>query len=197
MWLKILAVTAFAFYFSIDPGWDEVIKMVILFPLGARATEVYLGWGGISPDVSQGRSSLCSSASLTAQICFQLWWFNVECPSLGSRIVFSSWPRVEGWSTRRMPEKGGWRPGPPSLTSSAWLGCVVSLESSGCEKKDSCAVMEKRICTNNFLNCKLFSKACICIPVTAGAPLSQWNCLQTMVLQDISKWLTNNKLRAS
>lgn len=42
MWLKILAVSVFAFHFSIDTGGGEVIKIGFLFPLGAKVAEFLL-----------------------------------------------------------------------------------------------------------------------------------------------------------
>lgn len=139
MWLKVLAVAVFAFHFSIDPGWGEVIKMSFLFPLGVKVAELYWGCWGSSPDVSQCRSSPCSFPSpWQPNYTPRHDGFSLGCPSVGSRTALSSWPWVECWSAGDVPDVGGWRPGPAFLTTCAWPGwdnCIALLESSDCEKR--------------------------------------------------------------
>lgn len=137
MWLKILAVAVFAFHFSIDPGWGEVIKTGFLFPLGAKVTELYLGCWGSSPDVSPCRSSPCSSSLLAAQIYSQLWWVQFRVSRCGQQncpfllALGGGLERVDGDLAL---------PFSLPVPDWDWDTCIVWLKSSGSEKRSITAL---------------------------------------------------------
>lgn len=139
MWLEILADAAFAFHFSIDPGWGEVIKTGFMFPLGAKVTEVLLG---ILREQCQ-----CFPMQVISLLFSQLGSPNILPAGDGfsSQVSWCGQQNclfllaLDGGLERTWCGRCGWIKTWPCISHSlcmvGWDACIALLGSSGYEKR--------------------------------------------------------------